>query len=53
MFVYEIFEKLNLKLITGNERVNYSLIVVMTIADAIVAAFFWNLLQKVYSGAIW
>ncbi len=46
MFVYRIFEKLNLIHITGNEIVNYSLIAVVTIAGAIAAAFCWNILQK-------
>lgn len=46
MFVYRIFEKLNLIHITENEIVNYSLIAVGTIANAIVVAFCWSILQK-------
>ena len=46
MFVYRIFEKLNLTKITGNEIVNYSLIAVGTIVGAIAIAFCWSILQK-------
>ena len=46
MFVYRIFEKLNVIHITGNEIVNYSLIAVGTIAGAIAIAFCWSILQK-------
>lgn len=46
MFVYRVFEKLNLIHRTGNEIVNYSLIVVMTVAGAIITAFCWSVLQK-------
>ncbi len=46
MFVYRIFEKLDLVYLTGNEIVNYSLIAVGTVADAIVVAFCWSRLQK-------
>ena len=46
MFIYRIFEKLNLIHITRNEIVNYSLVVVGTIAGAIVVAFCWSVFQK-------
>lgn len=42
MFVYRIYEKLNLIHMTENEMVNYCLIAVMTIVDAVAAAFCWS-----------
>ncbi len=47
MFVYRIFEKLNILHMTGNEIVNYCLIAVATLAGAILAAFVWSKLLKV------
>lgn len=46
MFVYRVFEKLNLIHITGNEMVNYSLTVIVTITEAIFAAFCWSKFRK-------
>ena len=46
MFVYRIFEKLNLIHISGNEIVNYSLIAVGTIAGAVVIALCYRKAQQ-------
>ena len=53
MFIYRLFEKLNLIHITGNEVLNYSLIAVATIAGAVVVAFCWSILQKQIQTQFW
>lgn len=46
MFVYRIFEKLDVLHMTGNELVNYCLIAIETITGAVAIAFCWSRLQK-------